>query len=177
MEQELSFARKINFEPLLISIFFGIVVAAIIYSMVPQLPLIWIVCGILAFAIDSMLIYPVCLSDSYGYWKLDDQGIYYYDYSDWKKKIQAIFLPFAKKPIEVPYSAIRDFSIIEGKSILNSQYPLGGPLKVPLSRKIHYLVIQTDHSQIKLNCAWKSTGIPTTDDDIKRLVEIIKSKV
>lgn len=177
MEKELSFARKINFEPLLISIFFGIVVGTITYSMFPNSPLIWTLCGILAFIVESMLIYPRYLSNSYGYWKIDNQGIYYYDYSTWKKKIRAIFLPSYEKPIAVPYSAIKAFSVVDGKSIMNTQYPLGGALNVPLARKIYYLVIRTSHHEVKLSCAWKASGIPTTTADIQKVVELLNSKL
>lgn len=177
MEKELSFARKINFEPLLISIFFGMIVATIVYSIFPKNPLIWSVCGILAFVLESMLFYPKYLSNSYGYWKIDNQGIYYYDYSTWKKRIIAIFLPIRERPIELPFSAIQTFSIVDGKSIMNTQYPLGGTLKAPLARTIHYLVIETDHRELKLNCAWKASGIPTTSEDIDKVVEMINSKI
>lgn len=177
MENELSFARKINFEPLLLSIFFGMIVATIIYSIFPQYPLIWSVSGILAFIFESMLIYPKSLSNSFGYWKIDDQGIYYYDYSTWKKRIAAIFLPSFEKPLELPFSAIEAFSIVDGKSIMDTQNPLGGRLNAPLARKIHYLVIKTNHRELKLNCAWKTSGIPTTPADIDKVVELLNAKV
>lgn len=177
MENELSFARKINFEPLLLSAFFGIVISTIVYSILPKYPSAWILCGVLAFILESMLIYPRSLSNFYGYWKINDRGIYYYDYSTWEKRILAIFLPGHEKITELPFSDIKAFSVIDGKSIMNTQYPLGGALKAPLARKIHYLVIETNNREIKLNFAWKSTGIPTTSTDIDKVVELLNSKI
>lgn len=177
MEKELSFERKISFEPLLISIFFGVIVATIGYSMFPKYPLIGIFVGVLAFLLESTLIYPRYLSNSYGYWKIDDKGIYYYDYSTWTKRIQAIFLPSHEKFRIVPFSAIKNFSVVDGKSIMNTQEPLGGSLTAPLARKIHCFVIETNHQKVRLNCAWKSSGIPTTQEDIRNVVQYINSKM
>ncbi|KRN99255.1 hypothetical protein [Companilactobacillus kimchiensis] len=177
MENELSFERKISFEPLLISIFFGIIVATIMYSMFPKFPLIGLICGMAAFVLESMLIYPRYLSKSYGYWKIDNQGIYYYDYSTWIKRIRAIFLPANEKVREIPFSNIKTFSVVDGKSIMNTQHPLGGSLKAPLARKIHCFVIETNHQKVRLNCAWKTSGIPTTPADINRIVTLINSRI
>lgn len=177
MEKQLSFARKISFAPLLISIFMGIIVTAIVYSIVPNSPSVWISFGILGFIVESLLIYPRYLADTYGYWKIDEQGIHYYDYSTWKKEVRAIFLPVREKPSKLSFADIKNFSVVDGKSIMNTQYPLGGTLKAPLARKIHYLVIQTNNDEVRLNCAWKTSGIPTTQDDIKRVVELINSKI
>ncbi|MQS75721.1 hypothetical protein [Companilactobacillus halodurans] len=177
MENKLSFERKISFEPLLISIFLGITIAAIAYSIFSKYPLIWIICGLIAFGIESMLIYPKYLLNSYGYWRIEDKGIYYYDYGTWNKKIQAIFFPSREKPVELLFGNINGFSIIDGKSIMNTQYPLGGTLRAPLARRIHYLVLETNQGQIKLNCAWKANGIPTTQDDIREIVELMNLRI
>jgi len=176
MEKGLSFARKINFAPLLTSIFFGIIISTIVYSIFPQYPVIWIICGVLAFMIESMLIYPKHFNNTYGYWKIDDQGIHYYDYSTWQKRLYAIYFPLLEKPVEVPYSAIKTFSLIDGKSIMNTRYPLGGVLNTPQARKIHYLVIQTNQRKVKLSCAWKSSGIPTTSADIQKVNNFLNRK-
>lgn len=177
MEKELSFQRKISFGPLLTSIFFGILVGAIVYSILPNNPFIWIISGIIAFAIESMLIYPRYLVKTYGYWKIDKQGINYYDYSSWKKEVAAIFFPLQEKPTRLNFSDIKAFSVVDGKSIMNTQYPLGGSLKAPLARTIHCFVFKTNYDEIKLNCAWKTSGIPTTTDDIKKVVSMINSKI
>jgi len=60
---------------------------------------------------------------------------------------------------------------------MNTQHPLGGSLKAPLARRIHCLVIETNHQQIRLNCAWTSAGLPTTAADIKEIVKMINSKM
>ncbi|MFC6175650.1 hypothetical protein ACFQAV_02315 [Companilactobacillus huachuanensis] len=177
MEKELSFAKKINFEPLLISIFFGIILATIFYSIFPMYPLIGIVMGLLGFAFDSLLIYPKYLTKYYGYWKVDDHGIRYYDYGTWNKKVQAIFSPSSGRVVDVPYSSIKAFVVVDGQSIMNTQSSLGGALNKPLTRKIHYLIIQTNQRNVKLSFAWNSSGIPTTPTDIKNVVELINSKI
>jgi len=177
MENELSFERKISFEPLLISIFLGAMVAAIIYSIFPRYPLIGVICGLVAFILEALLIYPRYLSNSYGYWKITDNGIYYYDYSTWQKRIKAIFLPSHEKFKKLTFDNIKKFSVVDGKSIMNTQHPLGGSLKAPLARRIHCLVIETNHQQIRLNCAWTSAGLPTTAADIKEIVKMINSRM
>jgi len=177
MENELSFERKISFEPLMISLFLGAMVAAIFYSIFPKYPLIGVMLGLVSFILEVGLVYPRYLSNSYGYWKINDQGIYYYDYSTWSKCMRAIFLPSQEKFQKLSFSNIKNFSIIDGKSIMNTQEPLGGSLRAPLARKIHCLVIETNHQKIKLNCAWTAAGIPTTSADIKKIVTLINSKM
>ena len=177
MEKGLSFARKINFEPLLISIFFGIVVATISYAIFPNYPLVWIAVGILAFAVESLLIYPKYLSNYYGYWNADGSGIHYSDYGTWNKKVQAIFSPLSRKTIDVPYSAIKTFVVVDGQTIMNTQNTRGGAFNRSLTRKVQYLIVQTHEREVKLNCAWNSAGTPTTATDIKNVVELINSKI
>lgn len=177
MEKGLSFARKINFEPLLISIFFGIIVAVISYAIFPMYPLVWVAVGILAFAVESLLIYPKYFSNYYGYWKADDRGIHYYDYGTWSKKVQTIFSPASGKSVDVPYSAIKAFVVVDGQTIMNTQTTRGGAFNKPLTRKIQYLIVQTKYREVKLNCTWDSAGAPTTATDIKNVVELINSKI
>lgn len=177
LENKLSFERKISFEPLLTSIFLGIVVAIIVYSIFPKLLILSVVIGIIAFLTETLLIYPNYLINSYGYWQIGSKGIYYYDYSTWVKRIQAIYLPKYEKTSELPFSDIEKISIESGKSIMNTQNPSGGDLRTPLTRRISYFVIQTGDRNVKLNCAWRSTGIPITQSDIKDIFNLLNSKI
>lgn len=177
MENGLSFERKISFEPLLISIILGLVIGIIIWSIFPKYLLLGIILGIVSFILESLLIYPKYLSELYDYWYVDTQGVHYYDYSTWGKRVQAIFLPLWKKKCHLSFSKIRSVSVLDGKSIMNTQYPLGGTFKAPLTRKIHYLLLQTDQQQIRLRFAWRSSGIPTTDNDIKEIKKYIDKKI
>lgn len=177
MKNEFSFAKKVSFKPLLMSLFFGFMVATISYSIFPTDPLIWVFLGLVAFLINSLVIYPVYWESYYGLWGIDHQGIFYYDYTTWQNKVAAIFLPFLQRPIRLSFTDIKSFSIVDGKNILNTDNISGGRLISPFNRKQHYLLLQAvNHPLIKLNLSWTTDGSVVTQEKINQTVQLLNSK-
>ncbi len=177
MDRELSFERKISFEPLLISIFFGSVVAIIVYTIFPMVPIFALIIGILVFGIDNLVIFPRSLEKFYDYWSIDKTGIYYSDYDTWSKQLLAIFLPMSRQLKRIPFEQIKSFAIVDGENIMNTQVPDGGKLNNPLARKTHYLIISTVNKKVCLHCAWTSDNLPVSADELKRLISFLNSKM
>lgn len=177
MDRELNFERKISFEPLLISIFFGIVVTIIVYALFSTMPIFALVGGILAFGIDSLVIFPRSLEKFYDYWSVDETGIYYSDYDTWSKQLLAIFLPMSRQLKKLPFEQIRSFAIVDGKNIMNTQTSNGGKLNDSWVRKTHNLIVSTDNKNICLRCAWTSTNLPVSENELKKLISFLNSKM
>lgn len=177
MDRELSFERKISFEPLLISIFFGIVVTFIVYAIFPMIPIFALTAGILAFGVDSLVIFPRSLVRFYDYWSIGETGIYYSDYDTWSKQLLAIFLPMNNRLKEIPFEQIRSFAIVDDRNIMNTQNPNGGKLNNSLVRKTHSLIVSTDNKNICLHCAWTSSNLPVSEKELRRLISFLNSKM
>lgn len=177
MDRELNFERKISFEPLLISIFFGIVVAIIVYVIFPTMPIFALTGGILAFGIDSLVIFPKSLEKFYDYWSVDETGIYYSNYDTWSKQLLAIFWPAKKELQRISFEQIKSFAIVDGKTVMNTQNPVGGELNYPLARKTHCLIVSTDNKKICLRCAWTNDESPVSENELKRLISFLNSKM
>lgn len=175
METEFSFARKISFEPLLGSFFLGVAVGVVVISIFPNKPLMSTLCGIVAFLIDSMVIYPRSLKHFYNGWKINTKGIYYVDDGTWNKRIKLIYLPFVQQYKYLPLSQIRSFAVSDGKDIMNTQNIIGGPINHPLSRKERLLVVNTDQGQLVLNLSWDYKGDTVTDKKVNQIVSILKN--
>ncbi|GEO57952.1 hypothetical protein [Companilactobacillus bobalius] len=175
MENELRFARKISFKPLLGSIFLGVAVGVVIISIFPNEPLMSILCGTVAFLIDSMLIYPWSLKHFYGGWKITAKGIYYIDDGTWNKKVKLIYLPFLQQDKFIPLSEIQAFSIIDGVNLMNSHNIAGGTLNRPINRPEHLLIVETRQGQVTLNLSWNYKGEAVSDKKINQILAILKN--
>lgn len=175
MENELRFARKISFKPLLGSIFLGVAVGVVITSIFPNEPLMSTLCGIVAFLIDSMVIYPWSLKHFYDGWKISTKGIYYVDAGAWNKRVKSIYLPFLQQDKFIPLSEIQSFSIINGANLMNSQNITGGTLNRPISRLERLLVVETRQGQVTLNLSWNCKGEAVTDKKVNQILAILKN--
>lgn len=175
MENELRFAKKISFKPLLGSIFFGIAVSVVVISIFPNEPLMSILCGIVGFLIDSMLIYPWSLKHFYGGWTITTKGIYYVEDGTWNKKVRLIYLPFLQQDKFIPLSEIQSFSIIDGVNLMNSHNIIGGTLKQPINRSERLLIVETRQGQVTLNLSWNYKGETVTDKKVNQILAILKS--
>ena len=71
---EKSFARKISGKPLFNSLIFGAAIGTFIFIIFRQNYLAGIITGILAFLIQSIIIYPRNLPTLYGFWKITQTG-------------------------------------------------------------------------------------------------------
>lgn len=177
MEKELNFQRKISFKPLAVSVYFGISISIIVYSLFTHELIFWISSGIIAFFIQSLVIYPHYFNRYYGYWRINKEGIYYYNYNNWGKIVKAILFPFNESAIKLPYSSIETFLMVDGKSIMNTKYLSGGPFMASLNRRGHYVIINTGSSKIKLVCDWKNNKFSVDKEDINQIVELLNSNI
>jgi len=178
MEDKFSFSKQISFKPLLTSIFFGVMVGTVVYAIYPRLPIIWIILGIGAFLIESLVIYPLSLAKLYGLWSINPEGIRYYDFSTWQEKVRAIYLPLSVKESFLNLSDIKHYSVVSGEEILNSQNYLGGAMNQPLNRKAMYLVITSkSNKKLILNLSWTTQGSPVSDKEIDKTIDILNSKL
>lgn len=176
MENELSFARKISFKPLLSSIFLGTMVEVMASVVFSKVILLAILCGILAMLIDSLVIYPRYLKELYGGWRIDQTGVYYVDYDSWLKRVALIYFPLHQKSIFVPPSAINSFKIVNGPVIINSQTVNGGILDVSQFCHEKYLVVFIDNGEVNLELTWDSQGKVSERKNIDRLITLLKHR-
>lgn len=174
MKNELSFARKTDFKPLLESIFLGAIVGVIFNSLGDNL-LVAVLFGVISFLIDSMLIYPRSLKSLYNGWRIDNNGIYYVESKNWLKKMELIYLPFLQKYSFVSLSEIKTFSIVDGANIINSQNITGGFLNQPPYRRGKFLLIETNQCSKLLNLSWNCKGGAITAEEIDQLLAILKN--
>ncbi len=113
--EELTFGRKINYVPLVISLGIGIIISVFFYTFVHKIG-ISISFGLLCFVV-AVALYAVKLSDTYGYWHINRQQINYYDYKTIGNRIKAILLPFNSKQSTVDVEQIVAASLVIGKKM------------------------------------------------------------
>ncbi|PMD68371.1 hypothetical protein [Companilactobacillus nuruki] len=161
---EKSFARKLNLKPLFNSLIFGTAIGTFVFILFKQALFLGLVAGILAFLLESLIIYPHYLPTLYGLWKITNEDIYYYDYSTWQKRIQAIFLPTVKRQQAIPFSDIKSYALVVSKKA-DKWTP-------------HYIVLRIDNGDsIALDLSWNllKTGAP--EKDVEWVVDFITSKL
>ncbi|KRN99244.1 hypothetical protein [Companilactobacillus kimchiensis] len=163
---EKSFARKLNWKPLFNSLIFGAAIGTFIFILTGQKLDAGIVFGIVAFFIQSSIIYPRSLPTLYGFWRITEKDVYYYDYSTWRKRIVGIFLPLIKKQDVVSFDNIESYSLVVNKN--NS------------SNKVtpHYIVLRLDNGHnVALDLSWnlKKSGAP--EKDVEWVVDFINDKL
>lgn len=113
--REFTFGRKINYLPLVISLGIGIIISVFFYTFVNKME-ISILFGLLCFMV-AVALYAIKLSDTYGYWHINDKQINYYDYRTMGKRIKAILFPFNSKLAVVDIKQVVAASLVIGKKI------------------------------------------------------------
>lgn len=113
--REFTFGRKINYVPLIISLGVGITVSLFFYTFAHKIG-ISISFGLLCLVV-AVALYTVKLSDTYGYWQINQQQINYYDYRTIGNRIKAILLPFSSKQSVVSLNQIVAASLVIGKKM------------------------------------------------------------
>lgn len=111
----ISFGRKINYLPLLISLVIGLVVGYFLYLLSTQI-FVGILFGILTILACSA-IYSIHLASSYGFWQIDDSGIRYNDYRTTSQRVKALLTPSSETETLVKFDDIQSFAIVVGKSM------------------------------------------------------------
>lgn len=111
----LSFGRKINYMPLIISLFGGILIGFFFY-LLSQKALIAVLFGVICL-IAIVMLYTLKMRDNLDWWGVDDRGIHYQDYSTTGKRIRTILLPNSSKEETVKFNEIKAFSIVVGKEM------------------------------------------------------------
>lgn len=111
----LSFGRKINYLPLMVSLFGGIIIGFFFYLLSRKV-LIAILFGI-ACLIAIVMLYTLKTRDNLDQWIVDNRGIHYQDYSTTGKRVKAILFPNTSNEETVKFNEIKAFSIVVGKGI------------------------------------------------------------
>jgi len=115
IEMSLTFGRKINYSPLLVTLIISVLIGYFLFLISHQVS-IGIIFGIISLIVIPF-IYSLNLSGSYGYWTIDDNGINSSDYSTTGKKIKAILLPNIEKESSVKFDEIKSFSLVVGQGM------------------------------------------------------------
>lgn len=161
---EKSFARKLTWKPLVNSLIFGAAIGTSTFIILNQNWGIGISVGILAFFFESLILYPRYLPRLYGLWRINDGNIYYYDYSTWQKRIQAIFLPFKERQVAIPFNEIDFYSLIVS-SKNNKVTP-------------RYIVLRLDDGHdVALDISWNVSRSGKPEKDVEWVVDFITSKL
>lgn len=164
MKMEKDFARKLNWKPLLNSLILGAAIGTFIYILLDHNLIIGIVLGILTFLVQSMAVYPRILPSLYGYWKITDGKIYFYDYNTWSKRIKAIFMPVVKKQASVSFENILSYAIVVSKK--SDQW-------LP-----HYIILRLDDGHdVALDLSWNLLKSGAPEKDVEWVVDFITSKL
>ncbi len=123
---DIEFGRRISYKPLLIILLVSILIGYFIYTFSNQIA-IAILFGVICFIVGPLL-YSINLSNLYGYWKIDENGIQYCDYSTFGKRMSAILFPFGSKESTIKFDEIESSSVFAGKGIQAPDWALGGVL-------------------------------------------------
>lgn len=158
------FARKLNWKPLFNSLIFGTAIGTFIYILLKHDLLMGIVVGVIAFLIQSVIIYPRYLPSLYGCWKISEGSVSYYDYSTWTKRIQAIFLPVVKKQKSVSFDNIMSYSLVVSKKA-DKWTP-------------HYILLKLDNGHnVALDLSWNLLKSGEPGKDVEWVVDFITNKL
>ncbi|MQS75730.1 hypothetical protein [Companilactobacillus halodurans] len=161
---EKRFARKLSFKPLFNSFVLGMAVGIFMYAIFGRSLVAGLIFGLIAFLILSVIVYPRSLPSLYGYWRVTDGNVYYYDYSTWTKRILAIFLPLTKKQEKVSFEDIESYSLIVNKNA-NKYVP-------------HYIVLKVDDGHdIALDVSWNLLKSGDPEKDVEWVVDFITNKL
>lgn len=161
---EKSFARKLNWIPLINSVIFGAAIGSFVFIILNGNIAAGIVCGVAAFLIQSMVIYPRYLPSLYGQWKITEGEVSYYDYSTWAKRIKAIFLPLVQKQKSVSFEDILSYSLVVSKQS-NKWTP-------------HYILLQVDDGHdVALDLSWNLLKSGAPQKDVEWVVDFITTKL
>lgn len=161
---EKSFARKLSGKPLFNSLVFGAAIGVFIFIAFRQDIAAGIIWGETAFLILSSLIYPRYLPSLYGWWKVNNGAISYYDYSTWSKRIKSIFFPFAQKQKSVNFENILSYSLV-----LSKKNDLWTP---------HYILLKLDDGHdVALDVSWNLLKSGAPQKDVEWVVDFITSKL
>ncbi|CAJ1196950.1 hypothetical protein [Companilactobacillus nantensis] len=161
---ERSFARKLNWKPLFNSLIFGAAIGTFVYILLKRDIALGIMFGIIAFLIQSIVIYPRYLPSLYGCWKINEGSVSYYDYSTWSKRIKAIFLPVSKKQKSVSFENIMSYSLVVSKKS-DKWTP-------------HYILLKLDNGHnVALDLSWNLLKSGAPGKDVEWVVDYITNKL
>ena len=161
---EKSFARKLNWIPLINSLIFGAAIGSFFFIILKQNLTAGIIFGAIAFLIQSIIVYPRFLPSLYGQWKITEGNVSYYDYSTWTKRIKAIFLSLAKKQKTISFDDILSYSLVVTKKS-NKWTP-------------HYIILKVDDGHdVALDLSWNLLKSGAPQKDVEWVVDFITNKL
>ncbi|KRL42869.1 hypothetical protein FD29_GL001520 [Companilactobacillus mindensis DSM 14500] len=166
MKMKRSFARKPSLKPLFNSLIFGAAIGTFSFIILQRNFLWGAITGVLAFLIQSTLVYPRSLPTLYNSWSVTEKDIYYYDYSTWAKRLKAIFLPLAKKQNTVSFDDIDFYSLVVNKD-------KSGNKIIP-----HYIILRLNNGHnVILDLSWNLSKSGAPEKDVEWAVDFITNKL
>jgi len=143
----IEFGQRINYTPMIVSLVVGIIVGAIIQIVTHQFMLA-IILGIAALVICGLL-FARSMTDFYGYWSIDDQGIKSHNYQNMSVRFQSVLFPFSDDKDEFKFTDIKSLEVVVGKEMNAPANVLGGSFKAP--KKIMFHLPTPYYLDLKLN--------------------------
>lgn len=181
MSMKFEFSRKLSLRPLIIGAIAGFIFGIAGWVIIgKQLALLL---AVLVFGFVVLYFYPNTLEKTYGYWKVDKDGIYFYNYKNWLAKIHAVLCPLSFETTRIKFNDIKSVRIVHGKHILNSSDILGGSLYAPEAiftslRTSYYLeVIMKDNKTIKLDLSYNVPPLNRDEEYVMGMFRFLSEKV
>lgn len=164
MKMEKNFARRLNWQPLVNSLIFGASIGMFFFILLNNYFGAGVLTGVIAFLVQSMIVYPHYLPSFYGHWRITDRDIYYYDYGTWIKRVMAVFLPSAKKENVISFEDMLSYALVVSK--VNDKW-------TP-----HYIILHLNNgANIALDLSWNLSKTGEPQEDVEWVVDFITSKL
>ncbi|CAJ1182007.1 hypothetical protein CPR19088_GLDEOEPO_01561 [Companilactobacillus paralimentarius] len=144
---KIEFGRKINYVPMTVSLVTGLVVGLLIYIFT-KIVLLAVILGITALVIVALL-YARSMTDFYGYWEVNDEGIRTYNYQNFSVRLQSVLLPFSESQFAFKFADIKSLTVVVGKGMNAPANILGGSFNAP--KKIMFHLPTPYYLELKLN--------------------------
>ncbi|MQS75786.1 hypothetical protein [Companilactobacillus halodurans] len=161
--ESIEFGQKINYVPMAISWGIGLIIGLGI-AFFTHLVLLAVILGV-TFLVISGLVFARTLSDFYGYWEVDNNGIKSFDYQNFAVRFQSILMPFSEDQFIFKFSDIKALTVVVGKDMNAPANVLGGSFNAP--KKIifnlptpYYLRVQLKDSRevnLDLSVDWEDS--------------------
>lgn len=181
MTTEWDFGRKLNLAPLLKGILISLVIG--IALLVFGSTVLALTLGLLAFCVTVFYVYPNTLERTYGYWKVDQSGIYYYDYRKWFTKVIAVLLPLNFALTKINFDDVTDLKIVQGTHVLNSSDVLGSAYYAPeviftsMRTKCCLRIFLKDGTKVDLDLSYNVSPKNRDKKYVEQMVKFISTQI
>lgn len=132
---KIEFGRKVNYVPMTVSFVTGLVVGVLIFVFT-KIMLLAVILGITALVVVALL-FARSMSDFYGYWEINDEGIRSYDYLNFSIRLQSVLFPFSESQLDFKFKDIKSLTVVVGAEMNAPSNVLGGSFYAPKKIMFH----------------------------------------